>query len=161
GLGEFRAFGEEAIAGMDQARAAGFGRGQKRGDVQIALGGRCGPDADRLIGQVQPGGVAIRLGMRADDAPAKPAAGADDAQGDLAPVGHQQAVHVDRGHQRILISGAPASTVAPSPTMMASTVPAWGAGMAVIIFIASMTQIVWPASTRAPTSTKAVPPDSG
>ena len=67
-------------------------------------------------------------------------AGADDAEGDLAPVGDQD--FVKHAAYSMIISGAPYSTGLPSATRMRLTVPARGAGMWFIVFIASMISTV-------------------
>ena len=51
GPGELRPLGEEAVAGMDRLRP-GPGRGvEDRVDPEVALAGRRGPEADRLVGR--------------------------------------------------------------------------------------------------------------
>ena len=54
----------------------------------------------------------------------------------------------------MIIRGAPYSTGLPSSTRMRLTVPARGAGMWFIVFIASMIRTVWPSATCAPTVDK-------
>ncbi len=60
----------------------------------------------------------------------------------------------------MIIKGAPYSTAWPSLARMRLTVPARGAGMWFMVFIASMIKTVWPSVTVAPTETKAAAPGS-
>jgi hypothetical protein len=43
GIGEFDVFGQEAIAGVDRPGAGCLGRGDDRGDVEIAFAGAAPP----------------------------------------------------------------------------------------------------------------------
>src|SRR6185312_10156259 len=61
----------------------------------------------------------------------------------------------------MMTSGSPNSTGWPSSTTICVTVPARGAGIAFIVFIASIIRIVCPAETFVPTSTNGFAPGSG
>ena len=57
------------------------------GDVQVTLRRGGGADADGFVGQLDMEAVAIGFGVDGDGGDAHFAAGAQDAQGDFAPVG--------------------------------------------------------------------------
>ncbi len=59
-LGEVGVLGQESVAGMDRLHVGDFGGGDDAVDLEIAFGGRGVADADRLVGQLQIGGVACR-----------------------------------------------------------------------------------------------------
>ena len=88
-LGEVRVLAQEAVAGVDRLDVGDLGGGDEPGDVQVAVGARRLADADRAVGQLQVGGVAVGLRVDGDDLDAQLLAGADDPQRDLAAVGHQ------------------------------------------------------------------------
>ena len=77
---------------MDRLRVGDFGRGDDRRDVEIALRRRRRPDAHRLVGEPHVLGLAIGFGMDDDGLDAELAAGALDAQRDLAAIGDQDLV---------------------------------------------------------------------
>src|SRR5438477_5932969 len=82
------------------------------------------------------------------------ATGALDPERDFTAVGNQDLVeHYEVPAGRIRNSGWPASISSPLFTRMASTVPDVSATTPMKVFIASMTQMFWPASMLAPTST--------
>ena len=58
-------------------------------DQQVGLRGRRRADGDRLVGHLDVQGVAVGLGIDRHRLDAHPAAGLDDAAGDLAAVGDQ------------------------------------------------------------------------
>ena len=97
--------GQEAVAGVDRVAAGDERGGQDVGRGQVAAARLRGPDADRLVGELDGARVAVRLAVGHDRADAQAAAGAQDAQGDLAPVGDEDAAE----HQAIS-----AGTAAPS-----------------------------------------------
>ena len=66
--------------------------------IEIALARRGGTDADRLVGKAHVQRVAVGLGVDGDGAQAQPARGADDAAGDFAAVGNQDALEHGRPH---------------------------------------------------------------
>ena len=93
--GEIRVLGEEAVAGMDGLGARPPDGLDDAVHVEIALRGRRGPDEDRLVGEADVEGGAVRLGIDGDARDAHLPAGPDDADGDLAAVRDQDlAEHV-------------------------------------------------------------------
>jgi hypothetical protein len=150
-LGEIGVLGQEAVAGVDRLGVGDLGRADDRGHVQVAVGGRRRPDADGLVGEAHVLGVGVGLGMHGDGLHTQLATGAEDAQGDLAPVGDQDLVEHD---QPITNIGCPYSTAWPFSTWMALTTPDTSASISFISFIASMMHSVSPALTVLPTSTK-------
>ena len=88
-LGEVGVLRQEAVAGVDRLGVGHLGGGDDRRHVEVALrrGGRA--DADRLVGELDVLRVAVGLGIDDHRLDAQFAAGALDAQGDLAPVGDQ------------------------------------------------------------------------
>ena len=113
-LGEVGVLGQEAVAGMD-----GVGAGDRRGRqdrdlVEVALARRRRADADALVGQAHMHGVGVGGGMHRDGADAHLAAGAMDAQRDLAAVGDQDLVeHGACPAYSMISSGSPYSTGMP------------------------------------------------
>ena len=80
---------EEAVAGMDRLGVGDLGGRDDRRHVEVALRRRRRADADRLVGQLHVLGVAVGLGVDDDRLDAHLAAGALDAQRDLAAIGDQ------------------------------------------------------------------------
>ena len=90
GLRKILVLGEEAIARMHRAGAAGFCRGDDRIDPQIGLRRQRFADPHRLIRLAHMQRVAIGIGIDRDHAIAEPARGAHDPQRDLAAVGDRE-----------------------------------------------------------------------
>ena len=88
-LGEIRALGEEAVAGVDRVGAGDLGRADDRWHVQVAVGASRRSDADVLVGEPDVQRVLVGLGVHGHGLDAELAAGVDHAQGDLAAVGNQ------------------------------------------------------------------------
>ena len=111
GLGEGRVLGEEAVARVDRVAAGDLGGGQDVRDVQVRVARRRRADADRLVGQVD--GQRVGVGRRVDGhgRDAQLARCADDADGDLAAVGHQQ-LH---GRRLTARAGTAAARTRPRP----------------------------------------------
>ena len=86
-FGEIGVFRQEAIAGMNRHRIGHFGGADDRRHIQIAVGGRRRPDADRFIRQADVLEVPIYRGMYGDGADAEFPAGPQNPQGDFPPVG--------------------------------------------------------------------------
>ncbi len=61
----------------------------------------------------------------------------------------------------MMTSGSPNSTGWASVTMIATTLPARGAGIGFMVFMASMIIRVWPAATVSPTLMKLAAPGCG
>jgi hypothetical protein len=88
---EVRALGEEAVARVDRVDVGDLRRGDEARDVEVRLACRARADADRAVGELQVRRVLVRGGIHADGLDAELLAGADDAEGDLAAVGDQDA----------------------------------------------------------------------
>src|SRR5690606_26104514 len=86
-LGEVGVLREEAVARVDGHGVGDLGRADDRGDVEVALGGGRGTDAHGLVGEQHVLLLAVLLGEDRDGADPELAAGAQDAQRDLAAVG--------------------------------------------------------------------------
>src|SRR6266849_4319343 len=74
---------------MDCINVEDFGRADNRGNVEIALSRRRGPDAGRLIGKAHVQRIAIDVAVHGDGADAHLLARPDYSAGDLATVGDQ------------------------------------------------------------------------
>jgi hypothetical protein len=105
--------------------------------------------------------VGVGGGMHRDRLDAHLAAGADDAKGDLAAVGDQDLVEHRARPYSMIMRGAPYSTGVAVLDEDPLHVPARGAGIWFMVFIASMISTVWPSATLSPTLTKAAAPGSG
>jgi len=90
-LGEVRVLGQEAVSGVYGLDVGQLGGGDDPGDVQVAFGRGARADADAVLCQVQPAGVAVGLAEDRHRLDPQLPAGADDAQGNLAAVCHQDA----------------------------------------------------------------------
>ena len=88
-LGEVGILGEEAVAGMDRVGAGLLRGADDARDVQVAAAGRGRADVHRLVGEADDGRLGVRGRVDGDRLDAELAAGARDAQGDLAPVRDQ------------------------------------------------------------------------
>ena len=88
-FGEVGALGQEAVAGMDRVGAGDLRGADDRRHAQVAVGAARRPDADVLVGEPDVQRVLVGLGVDRDRLDAELAAGADDAQRDLAAVGDQ------------------------------------------------------------------------
>ena len=89
-LGEIRVLRQESVAGMDRDRIGHFGRADDRGHVEIALRRGRRADADGFVRQQHVLEAVVGGGMRRDRLDAELAAGAQDAQGDLATIGDDE-----------------------------------------------------------------------
>src|SRR5262245_33363158 len=149
---------------MDGVGAGDLAGGQQAWNVEIALRRWRRADADAFIGKAHVHGIGIGGGMHGDGGDADLSAGAQHTQRDLAAIGNQHLVEhrcaAAPGYS-MMTSGSPNSTGWPLPTRMAVTVPAFGAGMWFMVFMASMIRMVCPCATRPPTSMKGAAPGSG
>ena len=102
-----------------------------------------------FVGEPDMHGIGIGGRMHRDRADAHLAAGAQDAQRDLATVGDQDLVEHEgrRSDSMISSSGSPNSTGMPLPTKIRSTRPARCALIGLNTFIASISSTVSPAAT--------------
>ena len=76
---------------MDRVDVGDLGCSDDAGDVEVAVLGRARPDAYGAVGQAQVGRVGVGLGVDADRLDPEFLARADDAEGDLASVGNEDA----------------------------------------------------------------------
>src|SRR6266404_8568446 len=83
--------GEEAVAGMDRIGAARACGGEDVVDDEVALRRRRRADRVRVVGDQHVQGRAVGLGVDGDTLDAELAAGARDADRDLAAIGDQHA----------------------------------------------------------------------
>jgi len=88
-LGEFRVLREEAVAGVDGVGPRGLGHLQDSVPPQVRLPAGGGADAVGLVRRPHVERGAVGLGIDGDGGDAQLLAGADDADGDLPPVGDQ------------------------------------------------------------------------
>ena len=100
---ELRVLGQEAPARVDGVAAGRDARGDERGDLEVALGGRRRPDVDGAVGELDVERVAV--GRRVDSDGLEPfvATRPDDPDGDLAAVGDQHPPHAGTlsSHSRV------------------------------------------------------------
>src|SRR5207247_9215175 len=101
GLREAPVLRKKAVAGMDGLDAGAPGGIEDALDVQVALARRGGADGHGLIGLGDEGPRAIGLGVHGDRPDPERTTGTDDAAGDPAPAGDE-----DAGGQRVR-PGAP------------------------------------------------------
>ena len=116
GLGEIGVLSEKAVTGVDRPGARRPGRLDDRGDRQIGLRGRGGADANGGVGEAHMRGVRVGVGIDGDGAEALGARGADDAAGDLAAVGDEQAGEARAHAFPFAQAGARFSTKAARPS---------------------------------------------
>ena len=95
--GEGRVLGEKAIPGMDCLAAGGDCRGDHARDAEVALRRRRRPDAHRVVGEPDVHRVAVGSRVHGDRLDPELVRRADHANGDLAPVGDEDA----REHARM------------------------------------------------------------
>ena len=137
---------------MDRLHVADLGRADDAVDLQVAVGGLGRADAIGLVGQFQIGGAAVGLAEDGHRLDAQLAAGADDPQGDLAPIGNQNSLE---HHARVstLNNGWPNSTGSPFSTSTVTILPDTSAGISLKTFMASTMQTVVSGPTWSPTLT--------
>ena len=78
--------GKEAVARVDRVRAGRSGGLDERRGVEVALARARRPDVHSLVGSAHVERRLVRVGIHGDGGEPELAAGADDANGDLAPV---------------------------------------------------------------------------
>ena len=100
---ELGPLGEEAPARVHGLAAGRRRGGDERRDAQVALGGRRRPDVDRLVGEADVERVAVGGRVDGDRLDPELVAGPDEAHGDLAAVGDQNAAE----HRRRPFAFAP------------------------------------------------------
>ncbi len=90
---ERRVFREESVPGVDRVRVGDLDRAQDRGDVEVALRARRRPHADGLVRHPHVHGVLVHRGIDGDGPDPHLAAGSNDADRDLSPVGDEHLVN--------------------------------------------------------------------
>ena len=130
-FGEAVVFGQEAVARVDRIGAARGCGGNDVGNIEIALAAGRFAHAHGLIGQLHVQGVAIHRAVNGHGGDPQLAAGAQDAQGDFAPVGDQQLAD---GHS-VAVRRNPA-TQAAADCISAHLAPHQGLGRSMGILLA-------------------------
>src|SRR5215510_819659 len=131
---------------MDRVGAGDLAGRHQRVDVEIAVSGGGRADADALVGEPHMHRVGIGGRMHGDRRDAQFLAGAQHAQCDLAAIGDQDLVE----HYSMISRGSPNSTGWASSIRICVTLPARGAGIWFIVFMASMMSSVSPTFTTLP-----------
>ncbi len=189
-LGEAGVLGQESVAGVHRVGAGDLAGGQQPRDVEIAFGCGRRADAHALVGETHVHRVGVGGRVHGDRGDAELLARALDAQCNLSPVGDQDFVEHSflgsgqwaMGNRRrsmnegstadcllptaklpysMMTSGSPNSTGWPFSMKTAVTLPACGAGIWFIVFMASMMNSVSPRATWVPTSMNGGVPGSG
>ncbi len=158
-LGELGVLAQETVAGVDRVGLGDLGGGNDRRNVEVAVLRRGRADADGVVGQPHVHRVGVGGRVHRDRLDAHLVRRAVDAQRDFAAVGNQDAL--DRHGHATTTSGWSNSTGWPLPIRISLTVPAAGAVIGFITFIASTISRVSPAFTASPTLTKSEAPGSG
>ena len=153
-VGEMGVFGEETEAGMDGLGAGDLGGAEDGRHLEVAVGGAGAADADGAVGEGDMEAVAVGGGVDRDGLDAELAAGADDADGNLAAVGDQDAAEHGGYSAETRRRGCPNSTTAPFSTRTRRTTPETPALTSFMTFMASMMQTTVAGVTESPTLTK-------
>ncbi len=111
GLGKICALGEEAIPGMDGARAAPFRRIEDFIYAQIRIAGGGRSEEISLIGVPDVQGVTVRFRKNRHRVHPQLPAGADDPHGDLTPVRNQDFVEHTSPHHMFNLQTCKRATV--------------------------------------------------
>ncbi len=93
---------------MDGVGAGVNGGADDVGDVQVAVRGGAGTDADRVVGQADVQGVAVGGGVDGHRLDTQFLAGADDADGDFAAIGYENSLKHDHPDY---IANPPSTTI--------------------------------------------------
>ena len=102
--GEIRVLRQEPVPGVDHRGAAAVGGVQDPPDVQVGLHRRGRTDVIGVVGQLDVQGIAISIGIHRDGWDAHLPAGSHDADGDLAAIGHEDALLAPARHARSIPS---------------------------------------------------------
>ena len=86
---EGRVLRQEAVAGMDRLGARALRRLEHALDREVGLGRRSRTDPDRVVGETRVRRAGVGVGVDGDGADPERFEGADDADRDLAAVGHE------------------------------------------------------------------------
>ena len=92
--------GEESVTGVDGLSAGADRRPNDRVDVEIALSRRRRADADGHVGLCDVAGAGVGIAVDRDRSDSHGAQRTDDADGDLAAVGHQNGIEESHRHIR-------------------------------------------------------------
>ena len=84
-------FGQKAVARVDGVHVGHLGRGDDPGNVEVGIRRRRLADADRPVGDLHVLAFAVGLGVDRHRLDAQFVGGTDDADGDLAAVGNEDA----------------------------------------------------------------------
>ena len=85
-------FGRAQVENID---VGDLGGADDAADLQVALGARAGPDANRMVSELHVHRVDIGFGVNSDRFDVEFTASANDAEGDFATVGNQDAFEHD------------------------------------------------------------------
>ena len=96
--------------GLSATRTRGL---ENARDVEIALACRGRPDAQRLVRGAHMVGVRVGIGVHRDGADAQPPRRAEDAAGDFAAVGDQQALDHGRSERTAYMRNTPKRVSSP------------------------------------------------
>ena len=86
---ELGTLGQEAVARVNRVRLGGFGGGDDSIDPQVGIKWSRWPDADSMVGLIQPWAVTIGFRVHADGLEPELAGCADDPQSNFASVGDE------------------------------------------------------------------------
>ena len=157
--GKGRRLGKEAVAGMQRIAPGRLRRVHHQVSVEIAVACRRRPEHDSTIRELGGEALPINIGDADDRLKPERVAGANDAHGDFAPVGDEDA---REGHHACTgadasgstrKSGAPNSTISPSSTQALAIRPLTPARTGVNSFITSIRHTSVASLTCSPTST--------
>ena len=99
-FGKVRILRQQTVAGMHRLDIRNFCSADDSRNVQIALRQLWRPNANRLIGKAHGQGIPVRLAVDCDRADPELLARANDAQGDLSAISHQNLLK----HVRVRVS---------------------------------------------------------
>ena len=156
-LGEAGVLGKKTIARMHGIGAGDLASRDEGRDVEIAIASCRRTDTDAFVGEAHVHGVRVSGRVYGNGRDTKLTAGALNAQRNLSSVGNQNFIEHGKLSRRLasahrsanaaysmMIRGSPYSTGWAFSTRIALTVPARGAGIWFIVFIASMMSSVSP-----------------
>jgi hypothetical protein len=90
GPGKLCVLGQEAVARVDRVDASPFRGVEDQHDVEVGVGRRVAREPDGGVGLAHVGEVGVGVGVDGHGLDAEPPAAAEDAAGDLGPVGHEE-----------------------------------------------------------------------
>jgi hypothetical protein len=98
GFRQRRVLGKESVAGMERVGPGPHGQRHQRVGTEVGLGQRLAREGQREVGLPDIGGGPVLGGVDRDRFEPAIVGPADDATGDLAPVGHQDPLQAPRRH---------------------------------------------------------------